>query len=351
MKAAPIHRAFEAVGIPHQLLHTGQHYDRAMSQLFFEDLGMPKPAVNLGVGSGSHARQTGAVMSGLEEYFARETPRAIVVVGDINSTMAGAIVAAKAGIPCIHVEAGLRSRDRSMPEEINRIVTDALCDLLLTTSNDASENLLKEGRADSDIELVGNVMIDTLLHNLQRARALRIGASFGLRVGHYSVLTLHRPSNVDDPTVLKRLLSVAAESASEMPLVFPIHPRTRARIKEFNLDSILNHASIHVTEPLGYLEFLSLTSGARLILTDSGGLQEESSVLGIPCLTLRENTERPVTITHGTNRLVGSDAKEIRSGFRSALTTQTKECRPPLWDGKAATRIVRSICERFKIEP
>jgi len=347
MKAAPIHRAFERAGIPHALIHTGQHYDRSMSDSFFEQLGMPTPVVNLGVGSGSHAEQTGAVMVGLERYLSANRPRALLLVGDINSTLAGAIVAAKAGIFCGHVEAGLRSRDRSMPEEINRIVTDALSNLLLTPSADGDANLLAEGRRQADIVRVGNVMIDTLFEHLPAARELALPAQLGLAPGAYAVLTLHRPSNVDDTDTLSGLLRAVTEIANKLPVVFPVHPRTRKQIASAGLNGALEHPGICAIEPLGYLDFLSLTSSARLILTDSGGLQEESTVLGIPCLTLRENTERPVTITHGTNRVVGTDSGTIAKAAHEALTAPQEKRVPELWDGRTADRIVAAVMQRL----
>jgi UDP-N-acetylglucosamine 2-epimerase (non-hydrolysing) len=347
MKAAPVHHAFERAGISHALVHTGQHYDEAMSKVFFEDLGMPRPIVDLGVGSGTHAEQTGAVMVGLERFFNTQRPRAVLVVGDVNSTMAAAIVCAKMGIYCAHIEAGLRSGDWSMPEEVNRVVTDSIVDLLLTPSPDADRNLLAEGCAPETIVRVGNVMIDTLLAHLPRAQALDVPARFGMRPGEYAVLTLHRPSNVDDPATLERILRAVAALATRLPVVFPVHPRTRRQILAGGLRTDLGSPQgLVFCDPLGYIEFLSLSSRARLVLTDSGGLQEESTALGIPCLTLRENTERPITIEEGTNVLVGTDPHRIEEEAARALGSVRKGRIPLLWDGHTAERIVATVAAR-----
>jgi UDP-N-acetylglucosamine 2-epimerase (non-hydrolysing) len=348
MKAAPIHDAFRAAGVAHEIIHTGQHYDEAMSKVFFEDLGMPRPIVDLEVGSGTHAEQTAAVMIGVERFFTRQRPRAVLVVGDINSTMASSIVAAKMGIYCAHVEAGLRSGDWTMPEEVNRVVTDSIVDLLLTPSADADENLLAEGCAPETIVRVGNVMIDALQQHLPAASALGVPQRMGLTPKNYAVLTLHRPANVDDPVVLARILDAIAEIARRLPVVFPVHPRTRNQAAAAGLAARFEKTpGLLPTDPLGYLEFLSLTSNARLVLTDSGGLQEESTVLGIPCLTLRENTERPVTITHGTNVLVGTEPAVIMREAARALDNDRTERRvPELWDGKASGRIVAAVLAR-----
>jgi len=350
MKAAPIHEAFGKVGVTHGLVHTGQHYDAAMSKVFFEDLGMPRPIVDLGVGSGTHAEQTGAVMVGLEKYFRETRPRAVLVVGDVNSTMAAAIVAAKMGIFCAHVEAGLRSGDWEMPEEINRVVTDRLADLLLTPSPDGDQNLRQEGCAEESIVRVGNVMIDTLQQHLPKARSLAVHERFSLPPHGYGVVTLHRPSNVDNPQVLGRILDALAEIAQKLPIVFPIHPRTRRQATEAGLGPRLDKTpNLMATAPLGYLEFLSLTSLARAVFTDSGGLQEESTVLGIPCLTLRENTERPITISQGTNVLVGSDPAAILREAERALARPIGAPHPvpELWDGKTGPRIVQAVLNKL----
>jgi len=350
MKAAPIHLAFRAVGVEHEIIHTGQHYDAAMSKVFFEDLGMPRPIVDLGVGSGSHAEQTGAVMVGVEYFFMKHRPRAVLVVGDVNSTMAAAIVAAKMGIYSAHVEAGLRSGDWTMPEEVNRVVTDSVVDLLLTPSADADQNLISEGCSPETIVRVGNVMIDTLTQHLPTARTLNVPIRMGLVPRRYAVLTLHRPSNVDDPSVLARILGAIAEIARMLPIVFPVHPRTRQQAAATGLGPLLEETpGLLPTDPLGYLEFLSLTSEARLVLTDSGGLQEETTVLGIPCLTLRENTERPITVTHGTNVLVGTDPAAIVREAARALNREPglPHAAPELWDGRTAERIVAAVLKKL----
>ena len=350
VKAAPIHSAFLKAGVQHEICHTGQHYDDAMARVFFEDLGMPKPVVDLGVGSGTHAEQTAAAMIGLERFLTAQRPRAVLVVGDVNSTLAASLVTAKLGIYTAHVEAGLRSGDWSMPEEINRVVTDTLVDLLLTPSEDADRNLLAEGFSRDSIVQVGNVMIDALQQHLPAAKKLQMPERLGLRTGRYAVMTLHRPSNVDDPAVLGRILGAVARIASRVPVVFPVHPRTRAQASSAGLgDRLEKTAGLITMQPLGYLEFLSLTSAAQIVLTDSGGLQEESTVLGIPCLTLRENTERPVTITEGTSVLVGSDPEKIELEANRALDGESGAGRrvPRLWDGHASGRIVDAVLARL----
>jgi UDP-N-acetylglucosamine 2-epimerase (non-hydrolysing) len=346
MKAAPVHAAFSRAGAVHEIVHTGQHYDEAMSKVFFEDLGMPRPSADLGVGSGSHAEQTAAVMVGLERLFAERRPRAVLVVGDVNSTLAASLVAAKMGVYLGHVEAGLRSGDWTMPEEVNRVVTDSVADLLLTPSPDADRNLLAEGCAPESIVRVGNVMIDTLMEHLPRARALDVPGRLGLAPGGYAVLTLHRPANVDDAAVLRGILDAVADIAARLPVVFPVHPRTRRRIEAAGMRL---GPRILLGEPLGYLEFLSLTSRARLVLTDSGGLQEESTVLGIPCLTLRHNTERPITIEEGTNVLVGTEGPRILAEALRALDRPEGASGrvPELWDGHAGDRIARAVLTRI----
>jgi UDP-N-acetylglucosamine 2-epimerase (non-hydrolysing) len=348
MKAAPVHAAFARAGIAHEIIHTGQHYDETMSRVFFEELGMPRPIVDLGVGSGSHAEQTAAVMVGLERFFVEKRPLAVLVVGDVNSTLAASLVAAKLGIFVGHIEAGLRSNDWSMPEEVNRVVTDSLADLLLTPSPDADRNLVAEGCAPDSIARVGNVMIDTLMEHLPRARALEVPARLGVEEGGYAVLTLHRPSNVDTPEVLRGILGAVARIATHLPVVFPVHPRTRKNIAAAGL-RLEEAPGVVLTDPLGYLEFLSLTSRARLVLTDSGGLQEESTVLGIPCLTLRKNTERPITIEEGTNVLVGTDPEAILAEAERAMGNEEGRSHrvPALWDGQAAGRIVDAVMGRL----
>ena len=329
------------------LVHTGQHYDESMSDSFFEDLRIPRPDINLGVGSGSHSEQTARVMIAFEQVLLRHPADWVVVVGDVNSTMAAAIVASKQLVRVAHVEAGLRSRDRTMPEEINRVVTDALADLLLTPSRDANENLLREGAAPEKIRFVGNVMIDTLYRNLERAVGSRILERLNIEPRQFCAMTLHRPSNVDDKATLSGILDALEVIGERLPIVFPIHPRTRDRLDQFGLgDRVRNRRSLVLTEPLGYLDFLHLYSNSRLVLTDSGGVQEETTVLGIPCLTLRPNTERPITVTEGTNRVVGSDPKIIKREALAALERPSPVARAPeLWDGCAAARIVDAIEE------
>jgi UDP-N-acetylglucosamine 2-epimerase (non-hydrolysing) len=329
------------------LVHTGQHYDEAMSDSFFEDLRMPRPDINLGVGSASHAEQTARIMIGFEEVIIEHRPGWVVVVGDVNSTMAATLVASKMGVRVAHVEAGLRSRDRTMPEEINRVVTDALADLLLTPSRDADENLLREGIQPEKIRFVGNVMIDTLQRNLKRAKSSDAIERFKLQPREFCVMTLHRPSNVDTRATLAGILDALDGIQKHLPIIFPAHPRTRSRIEEFNLaDRVKNMRGLTLTEPLGYLDFLQLYSNSRLVLTDSGGIQEETTALGIPCLTLRHNTERPITVSEGTNRVVGNDPEKILREAMAALERPTGSGRvPELWDGNAARRIVDAIEE------
>jgi UDP-N-acetylglucosamine 2-epimerase (non-hydrolysing) len=326
MKVAPIIRALDGRADV-ELVHTGQHYDERMSQGFFEDLQLPKPDVNLAVGSGTHAEQTAAVMVAYERYLLARDVDAVVVVGDVNSTVACAMAAVKLHVPVAHVEAGLRARDWAMPEEVNRLLTDRISRWLLTTSADADANLVAEGVAADWIHLVGNTMIDTLLANLARAqeRGARARDEFGLS-GAYGVLTLHRPSNVDAVGPFQRLIDAITDVATELPFVFPTHPRTASKLAEFGTAL---PPSVRVVEPLGYLDFIGLVDGAALVLTDSGGVQEETSVLGVPCLTLRENTERPVTCTLGTNRLVGTDPSEVRAAVGKALDTPRQPAHIP----------------------
>jgi UDP-N-acetylglucosamine 2-epimerase (non-hydrolysing) len=346
MKVAPVMRALAARGADQRLVHTGQHYDVKMSDVFFQDLGLREPDVHLGVGSASHAEQTARVMIAFERSLAELPPPAWVLVpGDVNSTLAAALVAVKLGVRVAHLEAGLRSWDRAMPEEHNRVLTDHLADLLLTPSADGDRNLAREGIPPERIVQVGNVMIDSLVASLPAARARGLPGSLGLAPGGYAVVTLHRPSNVDDPATLERLLGALAAIAGELPVVFPVHPRTRARLGEPRLAAAA--ARLRLVEPLGYLDFLSLTSGARLVLTDSGGLQEETTALGIPCLTLRENTERPITVEEGTNEVVGTDAARIVAAARAAIAGRGKAGRcPALWDGKAGERVAEALLAR-----
>jgi len=325
------------------VVHTGQHYDASMSDAFFGDLDLPEPDVHLGVGSGSHAVQTAAVMERFEPVVLKEKPDWVIVVGDVNSTIACALVCVKLGIKVAHVEAGLRSRDRSMPEEINRLLTDQIADLLFTPSSDADENLLAEGIPVERIKFVGNIMIDSLFENLERARQKQIKATLGLKEREYAVLTLHRPSNVDDRETFVSILSALEKISSSLPIVFPVHPRTRKTIAELGLgERIAATENLRLIEPLGYLDFLNLYSTARLVLTDSGGIQEETTALGIPCLTLRENTERPITVEMGTNVIVGTDANKIVSEAMRVLNSSNEIHLPPppLWDGHTADRIL-----------
>lgn len=328
------------------LVHTGQHYDAAMSDAFFTDLGMPRPDVFLGVGSGSHAGQTARVMIEFEPILLEEKPDWVLVVGDVNSTLACALVCSKLGVKVAHVEAGLRSRDRRMPEEINRILTDQISDLLLTPSPEAEENLRFEGVAPEKIKFVGNVMIDSLLENLRRAEESKIRESLNLAEKDYAVLTLHRPSNVDEPLTFERILQALEEISRRLPVIFPVHPRTKNRIAEFGFaPRIEQNSNLRLIEPLGYLDFLRLYSGARLVLTDSGGLQEETTALKIPCLTLRENTERPITVEMGTNRVVGTETEKILKAANKIFEqfSAEKATIPPLWDGKTAARICDAL--------
>ena len=340
MKMAPLVGAFAAhAGLPRAVLvHTGQHYDVAMNEQLFAGLGLPPPDINLEVGSASHAVQTAEIMRRFEPVLDSRRPGCVIVVGDVNSTLACALAAVKLEIPVAHVEAGLRSFDRSMPEEINRVLTDAISEWLFTTEPSGRENLLREGVPEGRIHFVGNVMIDTLLSHLDRARELDVLGRLGLRERGYAVLTLHRPSNVDDPDRLRRLFEVLEEIHAELPVVFPVHPRTTAAIAR-HLGG--RGPELRTTEPLGYLEFLRLTAGAKLVLTDSGGIQEETTVLGVPCLTLRDTTERPITVSEGTNTIVGSDAATIRAEVRKVIEGGGKRGRVPAgWDGHAAARIV-----------
>ncbi|NQU26396.1 MAG: UDP-N-acetylglucosamine 2-epimerase (non-hydrolyzing) [Candidatus Nealsonbacteria bacterium] len=348
MKMAPLLRALEAYSHVHPILiHTGQHYDENLSDIFFDELGMKRPDVSLDVGSGKHGVQTAKVLKRFEALLEQGTPGEgnrydrVVVVGDVNSTMAATLAAVKLGVPVAHVEAGLRSFDRSMPEEINRMVTDSICDMLLVSEPAGLENLRREGHPDDRLHLVGNVMIDTLRRLLPKAKARDTLNDYDLNPGRYGVITLHRPANVDAPETLARLLDVLVEVSRELRLVFPLHPRTKQRIERFGLAERLDAAKgILQLGPLGYLDFLALTSQAKVIITDSGGLQEESTALGIPCLTARPNTERPITVTEGTSTLVDGDPTKLRHNLRAVLDGTYKQGRcPALWDGRAAERI------------
>lgn len=344
MKVAPVMAALaQRAGVEQLLVHTGQHYDANMSDIFFRQLGIPEPDINLEVGSGSHAVQTAQVMLAFEPVVVREKPDLLLVYGDVNSTVATALVCAKLHVPVAHVEAGLRSRDRRMPEEINRLMTDQLADMLFTPSEDGDENLRHEGVAAEKIYCVGNVMIDTLVRLLPQAEAgwPALQERFGL--ARYGLVTLHRPSNVDEPEMLRDILAALAEISREMPLLFPMHPRTRQRITDFGLPM----GALQLAEPMGYLEFLALQQHAALVITDSGGIQEETTYLGVPCLTVRENTERPITVTMGTNELVGQDMGLLRARAAAILAGEGKQGgRPPLWDGKAGERIA-DVIEAF----
>ncbi|MEO6726865.1 MAG: UDP-N-acetylglucosamine 2-epimerase (non-hydrolyzing) [Blastocatellia bacterium] len=344
MKMAPIIAAIKrrSVEASQVLVHTGQHYDEAMSASFFRDLQMPPPDINLEIGSGTHAGQTARVMLAFEPVLIEQKPDWVVVVGDVNSTLACALVAAKLNVKVAHVEAGLRSFDRTMPEEINRVVTDQIGDLLLTPSADADANLLKEGISKERIVRVGNVMIDTLFAQMEKAESSYILDQLSLQPRSFAVLTLHRPSNVDDAATLRKIFSAIEKIAVELPIVFPAHPRTQARLTEFG---ITPPPQVQIIEPLGYRNFLKLWSNARLVLTDSGGLQEETTALGIPCLTLRENTERPITVEQGTNRVVGREPSRIIAAALDVLRTdQNQPTRiPDLWDGRTAERILEAL--------
>jgi len=340
MKVAPVIAALPAGSW--ELVHTGQHYDENMSDAFFRDLDIPSPDVSLGVGSGTHGEQTAGVLLAYEKHLFSTRPDAVVVVGDVNSTLGASLAASKLNIPVAHVEAGLRSRDWTMPEEVNRVLTDRLSRWLFTPSADADENLAAEGIAAERVHRVGNVMIDTLMRFLPRARERwsRLSEELGVLPQGFALLTLHRPNNVDDLNALRRILGAVEEIAQWLPVLFPVHPRTVPRLKEIGLDP---DSEILVTDPLGYLDFVGLLDSAALALTDSGGIQEETSVLGVPCLTLRHNTERPITVELGTNRVVGSDPDAIVEAARQALDGEWSPAEIPLWDGKSAERIAQVL--------
>lgn len=340
MKAAPLMEAIRKGGnFEARLIHTGQHFDANMSRVFFEQLELPQPDQYLDIHSGSPTEQVGRVILALETEFGHHPPDMVVVFGDVNSTVAAAVAANKLNLKLAHVEAGLRSFDRSMPEEHNRIVTDMLSDFLFTPSRDANQNLAKEGIAKERIHFVGNIMVDSLLRFKPVAEDLRAWKDYGVNAGDYGLITLHRPSNVDTPDDLDEIVDALCQIQLEIPLLFPVHPRSRKQLEESRLLRKLAEAGIRILEPLGYLEFLSLMTQARLVLTDSGGIQEETTVLGISCLTLRNNTERPITIEMGTNRLVGNKKDGILSGYREAIDTPVMARQPELWDGKAGQRI------------
>jgi UDP-N-acetylglucosamine 2-epimerase (non-hydrolysing) len=351
MKMAPILRALAAhtPALPALLVHTGQHYDADMNDKLFVDLALPRPDINLEVGSASHAVQTAEVMRRFEPALDEHRPGCVVVVGDVNSTLACTLVAVKKGVPVAHVEAGLRSYDRRMPEEINRVLTDQVADRLYTTERSALDNLLKEGVAAERVSFVGNVMIDSLLANREHARSgaetlQAHGIDAAVLAGGYGVVTMHRPSNVDDAATLRSLLGVLRDVAARLPLVFALHPRTRANIERFGLGALIDARTMLLLPPQGYLEMLGLMAGARLVLTDSGGLQEETTALGVPCLTMRENTERPITVEQGTNTMVGRDPAAISGAVSEILAGRGKQGRvPELWDGRAAERIAADL--------
>jgi UDP-N-acetylglucosamine 2-epimerase (non-hydrolysing) len=355
IKLAPLHEALSKRRESYRpfLVHTGQHYDDRMSDVFFRQLGLPKPDINLGVGSGSHGLQTGKVMIAIEEVMLDLDPDMVVVFGDINSTLAAAITAAKLEIPVAHVEAGLRSNDWSMPEEINRIVADRVSTLHFTTCEDANRNLVREGVAEDSIHFVGNIMIDSLSKFLSMAENTTVTKDMNL--SDYILITMHRPGNVDDSKQLRKIIEILSGLAELAPVVFPIHPRTRKNIIEFELsiggDSILGNKNLHLVEPLGYLEFLKLEKNAAVVVTDSGGVQEETTYLGVPCLTVRPNTERPVTITDGTNTLVGLDPTRVIELAGEYIDGRSAcKGRPIMWDGSTAPRIVNAIDKFFDID-
>ena len=344
MKVAPIHRAFQNYKdkITHLVCHTGQHYDEKMSKIFFEDLGLPQPDFYLGVGSGSHAEQTAKIMIEFEKILLTEIPDLIIVVGDVNSTIACSLVATKLNIKVAHIEAGLRSYDRSMPEEINRILTDSISDFLFVSEESGLKNLKKEGVEDNKVFYVGNVMIDSLIYNIPVAESSCIMRKFNLEPSKYILVTLHRPSNVDSEKFTQELLQLFNNLSKKRKIIFPVHPRTKKNFQKFGFKT--EDDKIILTDPIGYTDFLSLTKNAELIITDSGGIQEESTYLGVQCITVRENTERPVTVDVGTNHLVGTDLKEIEDVALKILNGEKKRGKiPDLWDGKTAGRIVQIL--------
>lgn len=366
MKIAPFQKAMDKYNkklggenFNYILVHTGQHYDYEMSKIFFKELNIPAPDIYLGVGSGIHSEQTGKVMIELEKVLIKEKPDLVVVVGDVNSTLAGALTAVKLHIPVAHIEAGLRSFDRKMPEEINRILTDQISDYLFTPSEDANENLKREGINESKIFLVGDIMIDSLISNLKKADKSKILKNLGIESKEYAVLTLHRPSNVDNKKSLSQIIKALKVISQKIPIIFPLHPRTEKQIKNFGYEGYFNFikppistliSGINCIKPLGYLDFLHLVKNAKFVLTDSGGIQEETTVLGIPCLTLRDTTERPITVESGTNTLVFNDTKKIIAESYKILEGKYKKgsC-PEEWDGKTAERIVKVLEGKFNL--
>ncbi|MDX1420549.1 MAG: UDP-N-acetylglucosamine 2-epimerase (non-hydrolyzing), partial [Rubricoccaceae bacterium] len=345
MKVGPVHRALEAAGATSVVVHTGQHYDAKMSDVFFRDLGLPEPDHYLGIGGGTHAEQTARVMMAFEPVLEAERPELVLVVGDVNSTLATALVAAKRHVPVAHVEAGLRSGDRAMPEELNRLCTDALSDLLFVTEQSGLDNLRREGVLDEKVHFVGNVMIDSLVAALPKARATGAVERLGLTPQGFVLMTMHRPSNVDAEAPLREVVRLLQALAARLPIVLPLHPRTAGNLDRFGLrDALAATGGLHLVEPLGYLDFLGLMEAASAVVTDSGGIQEETTFLGVPCVTLRENTERPVTVTLGTNELAPLDADHVAARLDAILSGEEGEGEvPPLWDGHAATRIADVI--------
>jgi UDP-N-acetylglucosamine 2-epimerase (non-hydrolysing) len=351
MKVAPIHRAFQKYKdtVQHLIVHTGQHYDQAMSKVFFEDLELPNPNMYLGVGSGSHAQQTAKIMVEFEKVLAEQAPDLVIVVGDVNSTLACSLVATKMGIPVAHVEAGLRSFDRTMPEEINRLVTDALSDFLFVSEPSGLQNLKREGVGDEKVFLVGNVMIDSLMHYREKAKKSEVPKTLGLTPRQYILVTIHRPSNVDHKDDLERVFGVLRQLSNRTTVVFPIHPRTRKMLGQFGMEaSVQGIPNLILIDPLGYLDFLSLMDSAALLITDSGGIQEETTYLRVPCLTLRESTERPITVEKGTNELCKGDLESVIPRSFEILDGKAKHGTiPELWDGRAAERITRIVLDKL----
>ncbi len=351
IKIAPLTNVYKnRPEIESVLVHTGQHYDEKMSDLFFRQLRIPEPDINLGIGSASHAVQTAEIMKAFEPVVLQHKPDVVLVVGDVNSTIACGLVAVKLGVKLVHVEAGLRSFDRTMPEEINRVLTDSISDLLFCTEQSGVDNLKAEGIPDEKIHMVGNVMIDSLLRNKAKAERSTILDDLNLNGDSYAILTLHRPANVDDPQVLAQILEAVDSLQHDMPVIFPIHPRTRKNLSSGSLAKRLDKMpGLRLLDPIGYLDFMKLMSKARLVMTDSGGVQEETTILEVPCVTLRENTERPVTVELGNNRIVGTDPKRIIAACREIIANNSPhQCRtPPLWDGKAAERIVKILIQQL----